>query len=245
MYCKTSNGQQLYYELTGNKNAGRYLIFLNGISQSTAAWNLMVPAFANNYQIVVCDFIFQGHSDKRGDVRDFDQHAADIHGLLRFLGIDKITLVGISYGSLVAQHYALNYPDTVERLVLLSTFAHKTPYYEAVELAWINTLERGGYPLMFDVMMPLVLGEQYFEKPLIPIDTLKSVRNALNQDPEALKKLMKAAQQRPDYREKLRAIKKPALVIHGEKDILLFTHMGKAVADAIESSRFEVITDAG
>jgi 3-oxoadipate enol-lactonase len=245
MYYKTSDNQNLYYELAGNKSSDNFLIFLNGVSQSTISWNLMVPAFVKDYQIVLCDFIFQGQSDKQGDVRDFDQHAADIYGLINSLKINKITLIGISYGSLVAQHFVLNYPEKVNKLILLSTFAHKTPYYNAIELAWQRTLDSGGYTLMLDVMLPVVFGENYFEHPLIPFDILKSGRQVVNNDPQALKKLMKATQQRPDYREKLKAIKIPTLVIHGEKDLLLFVHMGKAVADSIQGSRFEIIRGAG
>ncbi|MBI2271801.1 MAG: alpha/beta hydrolase [Bacteroidetes bacterium] len=245
MHYKTFDNQRIYYELIGNKKSNKYLIFLNGISQSTIAWNLIVPAFVNEYQLILCDFIFQGQSDKQGDVRNFDQHAADIFGLINSLNINKISLIGISYGSLVAQHFALNYPEKVDKLILLSTFAHKTPYYEAVELAWQKTLDSGGYALMFDVMLPMVLGENYFEHPLIPIDTLRTMRQAMNKDPEALKKLMQATQQRADYREKLKAIKNPTIIIHGEKDMLLLVHMGKAVADSIPGSRFEIIGGAG
>lgn len=245
MFYKTADDQHLYYELLGNKKSDTYLIFLNGISQSTVVWNLMLPAFEKEYQLIVCDFIFQGQSDKQGDVRNFDQHAADVHGLITSLTTGKITLIGISYGSLVAQHFAVNYPEKVGKLVLLSTFAHKTAYYNAIELAWQRTLSCGGYALMLDVMLPTIFSENYFEHPLIPMDTLKAVRQTINNDPEPLKKLMKATEERPDYREKLSVIKAPTLVIHGEKDLLLLEHMGKAVSDAIPNSIFKVIKGAG
>ncbi len=245
MFYKTTDGQQLYYELLGNKNAEKHIIFLNGISQSTVIWNLMVPAFEKEYQVVLCDFIFQGQSDKQGAVRDFDQHAADVHGLIEFLKIKKVTLIGISYGSLVAQNFAVNYPQKTDKLILLSTFAHKTAYYNAIELAWKRTLSCGGYALMLDVMLPTIFSENYFEHPLIPMDKLKALRQSINNDPEPLKKLMKATEERADYLEKLTVIKSPTLVIHGEKDLLLLEHMGKAVADAIPESKFEVIKGAG
>jgi 3-oxoadipate enol-lactonase len=245
MFYKTTDDQQMHYELLGNKTADKYLIFLNGISQSTVVWNLMLPAFEKDYQIILCDFIFQGQSDKQGGVRDFDQHAADVHGLIETLMIKKITVIGISYGSMVAQHFAVNYPEKVDKLILLSTFAHKTAYYNAIELAWERTLSSGGYGLMLDVMLPTIFSENYFEHPLIPMDTLKGLRQTINNDPVPLQKLMKATKERPDYREKLAAIKCPTLVIHGEKDLLLLEHMGKAVADAIPNSKFEVIKGAG
>lgn len=245
MYYKTTDGQQLYYELYGKPESRRSLVFLNGLSQSTVAWLLMIDPFVDNYQIILLDLIFQGQSDKNGEVRNFDQHAADVHGLLNSLNIQTAKLIGISYGSIVAQHFALNYPEQIDKLILLSTFAHKTPYFEAIEVAWHRALDLGGYSLMFDVMLPTVLGEEYFEHPLIPIETLRASKQTINTEAAPLKKLMIATQQREDYRKKLIAIKNPTLVIHGEKDILLPVHLGKAVSDAIPNSRFEVIAGVG
>src|ERR1700722_309534 len=138
MYFKTSDSKQLYYELHGNEQASNCIVFLNGLSQSTVAWYPMLSDFIDNYRVVLLDLIFQGQSDKSGEVRDFDKHAADVHELIDSLNIKKVTIAGISYGSLVAQHFALNYPGQLHKLILLSTFAHKTPYYDAIELAWHN-----------------------------------------------------------------------------------------------------------
>jgi 3-oxoadipate enol-lactonase len=245
MFFKTFDEQNLYYELAGNLQSECSILFLNGISQSTVAWQSLLPAFSRKYRIVLCDLIFQGKSDKSANARDFDQHAADVYELLNSLKIGKVNLVGISYGSLVAQHIALNYPEKIDKLVLLSTFAHKTAYYEAIELAWRHTLDVGGFGLMLDVMLPMIFGENYFEQPLIPMDTLKSMRQITNSDPEALKKLMKATQMRGDYRQKLKALNCPTLIIHGEQDTLLLLHMGKEVSDSISGSTFKIIEGAG
>lgn len=245
MYYKTSDNLNLYYEIHGNVNAQKHLIFLNGLSQSTAAWQLMLPAFANNYKIILCDFIFQGQSDAQGEYRDFDQHAADVYGLINSLGIDNVTLIGISYGSMVAQNFAVNYPGKVEKLVLLSTFAHKTPFFEAIGLSWERALEIGGYPLMLDVMLPSVLSEKYFEKPLIPIELLKVARKNTNTETSSLQKLMLATAKREDYRGKLKAIQTPTLIVHGELDALLPVHLGSAVHNSIEGSQFVVIPNVG
>jgi 3-oxoadipate enol-lactonase len=245
MHFITRDKLKLYYELQGNPDSKHTLLFLNGVSQSTLAWGLMKPAFEKNYRLLFCDFIFQGQSDKQGEYRNFDQHAADMLGLLDHLSIQQASLIGISYGSLVAQHFALLFPNRVDKLILLSTFAHKTPYFEAIELAWEKALAIGGYSLMLDVMLPTVLSEHYFENPLIPLMALKATREGINTDVGALQKLMKATRLREDYRQKLHNIHHPSLIIHGEKDALLPLHMGRAVADSIHGSQFEMIEQAG
>lgn len=245
MIHKTHDKLDLYYDVTGNLDSVKTVVFLNGLSQSTLAWAFVAPYLKKDYKIVLLDFILQGQSSKNSAVRDFDQHAADVEGLLDELGIKKASIIGLSYGSLVAQHFALLFPQRVDKLILMSTFAHKTPYFEAVELAWERALHTGGYPLLFDIMMPSVLGEDYFENPIIPIEMMRQARADLNADAGALYKLMLATKERPDYREKLKNITSPTLIIHGEKDLLLPYHMAEEVHKAIPGSKFEIIPNVG
>jgi 3-oxoadipate enol-lactonase len=245
MFFTTKSGQNLYYETqTGNTESAKTIVLLNGLSQSTVAWILTNPFF-KGYNLVNLDFIFQGKSSKTGEWKDFDSHAEDVAGLLANLRIKKAVIAGLSYGSLVAQHFALKYPELTEKLVLMSSFAHKTPYYDAIETAWWRALETGGYSLLLDVMLPTVLSEEYFRNPLIPIELMKQARQETNEDAAALLKLMRATKLRGDFREELKKIKAPTLVIHGEKDLLFPLHMGKTVAENIPGAKFEVISGAG
>lgn len=245
MNCKTTDGLDLFYEVVGNVEAAETLVFLNGLTQSTLAWNFVLPYFRESYRIILLDFIFQGQSAKEAPWRDFDRHAADVKTILEKELVHKATLIGISYGSLVAQHFAVLFPERLNKLVLISTFAHKTPYYEAVELSWWRALETGGYHLMLDIMLPSVLSEGYFSKPLIPIAMMKESRKDLNQSPEAIFNLMRATKERKDYRSELEKITASTLIIQGEKDMLLPVHLAKEVQAHIKNSRLVVIRNAG
>lgn len=245
MFCKTTDNLNIYFEVQGNENAKETLVFLNGLSQSTVSWILTTPYFKNDYRIVLIDFIFQGQSDKTGEWRSFDTHARDVVSVLDYLKIDKAIVAGLSYGSLVAQHLAINHGNRISKLLLISTFAHKTPYYDAIELSWWRALEFGGYNLMLDIMLPSVLSENYFLNPLIPIDLMKQTRQEANEDKQALFKLMRATKERIDYRPELKKITVPSIVIQGEKDLLLPVHMAGEVAKAIPNSQFKVIPHVG
>lgn len=245
MFCKTTDNLNIYFEVQGNESAKETIVFLNGLSQSTISWILTIPYFKNDYRIVLMDFIFQGQSDKTGEWRSFDTHARDVVSVLDYLKIDKAIVAGLSYGSLVAQHLAINHANRISKLLLISTFAHKTPYYDAIELSWWRALEFGGYNLMLDIMLPSVLSENYFLNPLIPIDLMKQTRQEANEDKQALFKLMRATKERIDYRPELKKITIPTIVIQGEKDLLLPVHMANEVAKAIPNSQFKVIPHVG
>lgn len=245
MLCKTTDNLSIYFDVQGNEHAKETIVFLNGLSQSTVAWVLTTPHFKHDYRIVLIDFIFQGQSEKNAEWRNFDTHANDVISVLNHLKIDKAIIAGLSYGSLVAQHLGVNHGKRISKLILLSTFAHKTPYYEAIELSWWRALEFGGYGLMLDIMLPSVLSEGYFKNPLFPIDLMKQARQEANDDKQALFKLMQATKERGDYRPELKKITVPTLVIQGEKDALFPVHMAKEVAAAIQGSKLEIIPNVG
>jgi 3-oxoadipate enol-lactonase len=219
-------------------------VFLNGLSQSTVAWSFMLPYF-NEYKILLLDFIFQGQSDKTGEYKNFDQHAQDVVSLMQHLKIPQASIVGISYGSLVAQNMASAYPYSVKCLVLLSTFAHKSEYFKAVELSWKRAVEMGGYTMLLDVMLPYVLSENFFENPIIPLDILKSTRQGVNENNEALMKLMRATEERADYRSELKKITAPTLIIHGRFDKLVTIDLAEAVQQNISNSKLVIVEHAG
>lgn len=245
MNCKTQDNLNLYYEVQGNPEASETLVFLNGLTQSTVAWFFVLPFFKDNYKVVLLDFIFQGKSDKAEMWRNFDQHANDVKLILEQEKISKATIIGISYGSLVAQHFAVNHSQFVNKLVLISTFAHKTPYYDAIELSWWRALEFGGYNLMLDIMLPSVLSEDYFSNPIIPIQLMKDARVEAAQSKQAIFNLMQATKERKDYRQDLEKITAPTLIIQGEKDLLLPMHMAEEVHKHIKNSTLKIILNAG
>jgi 3-oxoadipate enol-lactonase len=245
MICKTNDNKNLFYEIQGNLNASETLIFLNGLTQSTLSWFFCIPFFQEHYKIITLDFIFQGQSDKTGDWRDFDTHAADVVSVLDQEKISKANIIGLSYGSMVAQHMAVKFPEKINKLILLSTFAHKTPIYNAIELSWWRSLENGGYGLLFDTMMPFVLSEEYFNKPIIPIELLKKSREDLNQNSQAIFSLMRATKERKDYREDLEKITASTLILQGEKDLLLPVALAREVHKHIPKSQLIIVHHAG
>ena len=87
MICKTEDSKSMYFEVLGNHTSTKSIVFLNGLSQSTIAWAFMIPYFEKEYRIIMLDFIFQGQSEKTGEVRDFDQHEKDVLDVLDTLHI--------------------------------------------------------------------------------------------------------------------------------------------------------------
>jgi proline iminopeptidase len=80
--------------------------------------------YHNQKQLVFFDFLGRGKSE---DARDKSEYSVDndveiTEGVRKALGLDKISLVGHSYGTVVAQAYAIKYPDNVNKIVLINGF---------------------------------------------------------------------------------------------------------------------------
>lgn len=239
------DGNRVYYQYHFVNENVPTLIFLNGLSQSTLSWGAVAPAFIGTNNVLLLDLIFQGKSSAEGGARTYDQHAEDVTRLVEFLKVPNPVLCGISYGSAVAQHALVQFPGKYSGAILMSTFAHNTEVFIAIGESWKSALRAGGYPLMLDVMLPVVLGASYFEKPLIPIQTLKEMRISNNLSPENLFKLMEATEVRGDYREKLTDVNVNVMVVHGEEDLLIPVSVASEVADRIPQSELIVLENAG
>jgi 3-oxoadipate enol-lactonase len=239
------DGNSLFYQYHFVTAELPTVIFLNGLSQSTMSWAAVAPKFIGKYNVLLLDLIFQGKSTAQGEFRSYDQHAADVTALVDALGIHKPVLCGLSYGSAVTQHALVLYPEKYVGAVLMSTFAHNAEIFTAMGESWKSALRTGGYPLLLDVMLPVVLGATYFEKPLIPIQTLKEMRISNNLSPENLFKLMMATETRGDYRSQLRNVKVPVMIIHGEEDLLIPVPIAQQVNENIPESEFIVLNGVG
>jgi len=245
MHFTLPDGNNLYYEVHGNTQAETSLLFLGGLSQSTAAWLAYIPAFKDNYQIVLADLIFQGQSDNPTNFRSFQEHAQDIHQLLEHVGAKKVIPIGVSYGGAVVMRLMHYFPAKIEKSVLMSTFAHKTPFFDAIGTSWQKALETGGYSLMLDVMLPFVLGKHYFQNPLIPIEMLKQMRVSNDLSVDRLSKLMMATALSDDFRKELQNIQIPTLVVCGDEDLLCTPEMHHDIVEALPNASYTEIEEAG
>ncbi len=239
------DGNNLFYQHHFIGEELPTVIFLNGLSQSTLSWAAVTPKFIGKCNVLLLDLVFQGKSTAQGEFRSYDQHANDVTALVAALEIKKPVLCGLSYGSAVAQHALVLFPEKYVGAVLMSTFAHNAEIFTAMGESWKSALRVGGYPLLLDVMLPVVLGATYFEKPLIPIQTLKELRISNNLSADNLFKLMQATETRGDYRAQLMKVKAPVMIIHGEEDLLIPVAIAQQVNENIPESEFIVLNGVG
>lgn len=101
--------------------SGPALLLLHGLGCDHTTWSPVIDALAKRYTVIAPDLLGHGRSAKpRGDYT-LGGYANGMRDLLTILGIDRVTVVGHSFGGGVAMQFAYQFPERTERLMLVAT----------------------------------------------------------------------------------------------------------------------------
>lgn len=118
MVFRTVHGYRRAFRIAG---AGPAILLIHGLGDSSATWNDVIPHLAKTHTVIAPDLLGHGRSDKPRADYSVAAYANGMRDLLSVLDIDKVTVIGHSLGGAVAMQFAYQYPQFVERLVLVST----------------------------------------------------------------------------------------------------------------------------
>jgi pimeloyl-ACP methyl ester carboxylesterase len=116
----THDGCDINYEIRGE---GPHTLLFNGSGASMESSAPLINALAKTMTVLVHDQRGLGESSVPEGPYSMAQYAADGHALVRHVGWNRCNVVGISFGGMVAQEFAVTFPGVVEKLVLLCTSA--------------------------------------------------------------------------------------------------------------------------
>jgi len=112
-------GLKFCYEIYGE---GEPVILVHGFGAKKEHWLAQVPALSEKYKVIIFDNRGAGKSDRPEEKFTMELFADDIKGLMDALNIKKAkAVIGWSLGGMICQHFALKYPESFEKLVLLFT----------------------------------------------------------------------------------------------------------------------------
>ncbi len=112
------HGYRRAFRISGT---GPALLLLHGLGCDSSTWIDVMPTLAEHFTVVAPDLLGHGESDKPDADYSLGGYANGMRDLLTVLGIDRVTVVGHSFGGGVAMQFAYQFPDRTERVVLVST----------------------------------------------------------------------------------------------------------------------------
>jgi pimeloyl-ACP methyl ester carboxylesterase len=248
------HGHRVRYRIGGE---GPAIVLIHGITGSSATWDQVMPQLARDYTVLAPDLLGHGDSAKpRGDY-SLGAYASGIRDLMIALEIDSATFVGHSLGGGVAMQLAYQFPDRLDRMVLVSSGGLGKAVHLMLRLVALPASE---YVLPLLVAEPLrnageavagVLGRLGLRAghDLAEIAggfaSLGDV-GARQAFVHTARSIIDIEGQRVSARDRLYlASEVPTLLIWGERDPIIPAKHGRAAQSEIPGSRLELFPEAG
>ena len=131
MYIEVNN-IRIHYEIFGN---GKPIILLNPNSTNTNAMKFIANKLSKEYKVYLFDRRCCGKSERNCEL-SYEESARDVYEFIKKLNIDKPYILGCSGGATVAMNVAINYPDSISKLISCSGVARngiiKKPLYAKI-----------------------------------------------------------------------------------------------------------------
>jgi epoxide hydrolase 4 len=150
-----TNGVKLHYVTQGE---GKLMLMLHGFPEFWYSWRHQIPEFASDYKVVALDLRGYNDSEKPKDVSAYQisELVNDIKGVIQGLGYESCILVGHDWGGMIAWYVAYNYPELVDKLIVMN-IPHPAKFAEALRSS-PQQLLRSWYVFFFQLpLLPELL----------------------------------------------------------------------------------------
>jgi len=134
------DGVAINFEVEGR---GRHVTLLHGVGSHLQAWDSVVAALRDELTLLRYDLRGHGKSGPPGPYA-LDDYVADLAALLDAQSVDRTTLVGFSFGGMIAPAFTVRHPERVRALGIVSGVAGRTPEQRAAVVKRADELARGG-----------------------------------------------------------------------------------------------------
>ncbi len=210
-----------------------------------ANWRLVIPRLSESHRVVAPDMIGFGYTEAGPVGFDLDRWVGQCLDLLDHLGLDRVAVIGNSYGGAVGLRLAIEHPERVDRLVLMGAAATPFAITDGLEAVW-------GYEPSREAMGHL-LRDVFVYDPSAITDDLVDLRYQASTRPgfqERFAALFPAPRQRwvdamspsPD---ELADMSTPTLLVHGRDDKVIPASSSEQLADQIPGARLALIAECG
>jgi 2-hydroxymuconate-semialdehyde hydrolase len=246
------DGARVHYQEFGDASKPT-IVLIHGYTASLYVWKTVAPMLADaGFHIVALDLLGFGYSEKPSwfDYAISSQ-ARVVARFMNRLGIGRATIIGSSYGGAVAATLALDYPERVEKLVLVDTVCNDNLKNHPI-------LKLAAVPGVGEALTPFLIDSRAFQRYRMR-GTLAPANHELITDErvEGILRPLTAADAHHSLLATSRAwsacrieqdahlINQPTLIIWGADDKVIPPDDGHRLHDSILHSRFVILKDCG
>jgi 3-oxoadipate enol-lactonase len=238
MIIETSDSITLFFETFGDE-ANDPVLLIHGLGADHQMWQPQLVRYPNEGHFVVAPDM-RGHGESSTPIAfSLQDCARDMSELLDGLALPQASVVGVSMGGLIAQQFACDYPEKVDKLVIVDSFSGVTSIAERFN-AWLASFLLAVLPTSLQTKLLAAtyskMGKpevaSYFEAQAARIDPamLRQARSTVNKF---------------DIFDRLHEIQAPTLVLVGDGFGQTAINMAQKTAGAIQGSSFKILEGGG
>ncbi|MEK6406590.1 MAG: alpha/beta fold hydrolase [Acidobacteriota bacterium] len=239
MLYADNSGVKIYWEERGQ---GDPVLLIMGLGYTMDMWYRTVPVLSKHYRTISFDNRGVGRSDVPPGPYPIAVMAADAAAVMDSAGVTRAHVFGISMGGMIAQEFALQYPERTRSLILGCT-SHGGPQSVLADAEVITTLMARGTMSAEEGIHAMI---PFIYAPSTPLERIE-------EDLEIRRRTFPTAQGyfaqvqgifAYESLNRLSQLKVPTLVVHGESDRLVPPENGRRLAQLISGARLVMIPGA-
>jgi len=231
-----------------DEGSGDPVLLIHGSGPGVSAWanwRLTIPELSKRHRVIAPDIVGFGYTERPpGVCYDAKSWLAHLLGLLDALELDRVSVIGNSFGGALALRLATSQPDRVDRLLLMGSAGVDFPITPALDAVW-------GYQPSVPNMRRLLDLFAYDRR--LATDELAELRYRASVRPgvqEAYAEMFPAPRQHAlsalaIAEEQLAALPHETLIVHGRDDQVIPLAASRRLLDLIPDSQLHVFSRCG
>jgi pimeloyl-ACP methyl ester carboxylesterase len=206
------NGVQMYWRSVGS--GGVPLVVVHGGFGGVDMMGRLAERLASGRRVISVELQGHGHTADVDRPFSYEAFGDDLAALLRSLDLGPVDLLGYSLGGGSSLRTAIQHPEVLRRLVLVSVPGRRTGWFPEV-LAGMDQIGRAGFPMMS-------------RTPLY--DAYAAVAPDVDAFPALMDKTGDLLRRSYDWTEEVRGISVPTLLVYADADSVPVTHAAELFA---------------
>jgi len=227
-----NNKTKIYWEETG---AGEPLLLIMGLGGSHREWRRLLPALTGKYRVIVFDNRGAGETSVTDEAFSIPLMASDARAVLDAANVESAHILGMSMGGMIAQEFALQYPEKTRSLILSVTNCGGRESVPAQPEVYFALQGRGASTPedAFWAMAPFIYDANTLREELAAD---LAAREGKFTKPENFMRQLQAIIGWQGTHQRLADIQVQTLVLHGKNDQLIPCANAQILADQIPNA---------
>jgi len=114
-----TKGDGIQIQLAVWEGKGKEILCIHGLTANSRFWDCLASALASHHKVIAMDLRGRGLSDKPPTGYSIQHHCKDVLALIDDLGLKRPVLMGHSLGAFISLVFTAQYPQRVDRLILV------------------------------------------------------------------------------------------------------------------------------